>query len=199
VREITPKLPSVTVLSGIRTLACKGRRRSGRNGSDAFFQSVLVGLVNLIFTVMAIWLVDKAGRKTLILFGTSMQTAALASVAFLYVAKEPGLGILVGIMVFIAGHAIGNGAVCWVIISEIFPTKVRGVAMSIATTALWLFAYLANQFFPLMQKYLGHPGTFFFFAGMAAVNFVFVLTRVPETRGYSLEEISHIWSSRATK
>jgi SP family arabinose:H+ symporter-like MFS transporter len=169
-------------------------RSAGENASNAFFQSVLVGMVNLVFTVLAIWLVDKAGRKTLILLGTSVQTVALASVACLYLTKEAGAGVLVGIMAFVAGHAIGNGAVCWVIISEIFPTKVRGIAMSIATTALWIFAYLANQFFPIMQKYLGGDGTFFFFAAMAAMNFVFVFAFVPETKGYSLEEISHIWS-----
>ncbi len=108
--------------------------------------------------------------------------------------KGSGTGILIGIMVFVAGHAIGNGAVCWVIISEIFPTKVRGAAMSIATTAIWIFAYLANQFFPVMQKYLGSDGTFWVFALMAAINFAFVLFFVPETKGYSLEEISRIWS-----
>ncbi len=169
-------------------------RTAGRNASDAFFQSVLVGVVNLVFTAIAIWLVDRAGRKTLILAGTSIQTVALASVGYLYLTKGTGLGILAGIMAFVAGHAIGNGAVCWVIISEIFPTKVRGVAMSIATTALWIFAYLANQFFPVMEKYLGSHGTFFFFSAMAAINFVFVFAFVPETKGYSLEEISHIWS-----
>jgi predicted MFS family arabinose efflux permease len=97
-------------------------------------------------------------------------------------------------MLFVAGHAIGNGAVCWVVISEIFPNKVRGVAMSIAITAIWIFAYLANQFFPVMQDHLGASGTFFFFASMAALNFLYVWTAVPETRGYSLEEIGRIWS-----
>jgi SP family arabinose:H+ symporter-like MFS transporter len=108
--------------------------------------------------------------------------------------EAPGLGILIGIMAFVAGHAIGNGAVCWVIISEIFPTKVRGVAMSIATTAIWIFAYLANQFFPIMLKGLGSHGTFWFFSSMAIINFFFVLACVPETKGYSLEEISRLWS-----
>src|SRR6185437_8917676 len=139
---------------------------AGERSSDAFFQSVLVGLVNLTLTVVAIWLVDKAGRRTLILWGTALQTASLASVGYLYFSGGGGLSILVGIMVFVAGHAIGNGAVCWVIISEIFPTKIRGAAMSIATTAIWVFAYLANQFFPLMRKYLGNDGLFWFFAAM---------------------------------
>jgi MFS transporter, SP family, arabinose:H+ symporter len=171
-------------------------KSAGQKASDAFFQSVLVGAVNLAFTILAIWLVDRAGRRTLILFGTCLQTLSLAAVACFYLGAGAGNGILVGIMAFVAGHAVGNGAVCWVIISEIFPTKVRGTAMSIATTAIWIFAYLADQFFPIMQTHLGSYGTFFVFAGMAAVNFVFVLLFVPETKGYSLEEISHIWLPR---
>lgn len=168
-------------------------KSAGQKASDAFFRSVLVGLVNLVFTVLAIWLVDKAGRKSLILFGTCLQTLSLVMVASLYMLAAAGNGVLGGIMAFVAGHAIGNGAVCWVIISEIFPTKVRGTAMSIATTAIWIFAYLADQFLPLMQVRLGNSGTFFAFAAMAAINFIFVLLFVPETKGYSLEQISHIW------
>jgi SP family arabinose:H+ symporter-like MFS transporter len=172
-------------------------KSAGQKASDAFFQSVLVGIVNLVFTVLAIWLVDKAGRKTLILFGTCLQTLSLALVASLYMLAVAGNGVLGGIMAFVAGHAVGNGAVCWVIISEIFPTKVRGTAMSIATTAIWIFAYLADQFFPLMQAHLGSSGAFFVFSAMAAINFIFVLLFVPETKGYSLEEISHIWLPQA--
>jgi MFS transporter, SP family, arabinose:H+ symporter len=169
-------------------------KSAGEKSADAFFQSVLVGLVNLALTLVAIWLVDRAGRRTLILCGTALQAAALASVGCLYFAQATGMGILIGIMVFVAGHAIGNGAVCWVIISEIFPTKVRGAAMSIATTAIWVFAYLTNQFFPIMRKYLGNDGMFWFFAAMAGINFMFVLKMVPETKGYSLEHISRIWA-----
>lgn len=169
-------------------------KSAGQNSSDAFVQSVLVGAVNLAFTVLAIWLVDRAGRKTLILFGTCTQALALATVGCLYLVGGAGRGILAGLMAFVAGHAIGNGAVCWVIISEIFPTKVRGAAMSIATTAIWVFAYLANQFFPIMQGHFGSDGTFFVFAAMATANFAFVLTFVPETKGYSLEQIGRLWS-----
>ncbi len=173
-------------------------RSAGQNASDAFFQSVLVGAVNLISTVLAIWLVDRAGRRTLILSGTSLQAVSLAAVGICYLVGGAGRGILVGIMVFVAGHAVGNGAVCWVIISEIFPTKVRGTAMSMATMAIWLSAYLVNQFFPAMQARMGSQGTFLFFASMAIFNFLFVLLLVPETKGYTLEEIGQIWS-RPTK
>jgi SP family arabinose:H+ symporter-like MFS transporter len=171
-------------------------KSAGQKASDAFFQSVLVGIVNLVFTLLAIWLVDKAGRKTLILFGTSLQALSLALVACLYMLPSAGNGILAGIMAFVAGHAVGNGAVCWVIISEIFPTKVRGTAMSIATTAIWIFAYLADQFFPLMQSRLGSNGAFFVFSFMAVINFLFVLLFVPETKGCSLEQISQMWLPR---
>jgi MFS transporter, SP family, arabinose:H+ symporter len=172
-------------------------KSAGQTASDAFFQSVLVGVVNLAFTIVAIQLVDRAGRKTLILFGTLLQTISLAGVGSLYLMRGPGNGILAGIMAFVAGHAVGNGAVCWVIISEIFPTKVRGAAMSVATTAIWIFAYVADQFFPILRAHAGSDGTFFIFAAMAAINFVFVLFMVPETKGYSLEEISRIWMPHA--
>ena len=168
-------------------------KSAGQKASDAFFQSILVGIVNLFFTLLAIVMVDRAGRKTLILTGTAMQTTGLAFAGALYFKSSHGLAVLLGVMLFAAGHAVGNGAVCWVIISEIFPNKIRGAAMSVAVTALWIAAYLANQFFPFMQEHFGPSGTFFFFCGMAALNFLYVLTAVPETKGYSLEEIGQVW------
>jgi SP family arabinose:H+ symporter-like MFS transporter len=195
-------LAALTQLSGITSVLSflpEVLKAAGQNANDSFFQAVLVGVVNVLFTCCAIWLVDRAGRKTLILTGTAAQALALVSVGLLYRAHTIGPGVLIGIMFFVAGHAVGNGAVCWVIISEIFPTKVRGAAMSIATSALWMSAYLANQFFPLMQKHLGNPGTFFFFSAMATANFIFVLTRVPETKGYALEDNSRIWAKYGKK
>ena len=109
-------------------------------------------MVNLVFTLFALWLVDRAGRKTLILAGTTLQFIAFALVGWFYHVHGSGLAILILVMNFVAGHAFGNGVACWVIISEIYPTKVRGRGMSIATTALWLVGYLGNQLFPIMQK-----------------------------------------------
>jgi SP family arabinose:H+ symporter-like MFS transporter len=169
---------------------------AGQQGNSAFQQSVLVGIVNLICTGVAIWLVDRKGRRTLLLAGTALQATALASAGELYLIHGNNIAILASIMLFVSGHAIGNGSVCWVIISEIFPTKIRGAAMSIATSAIWIAAYLANQFFPLMRKYLGTHGLFFFFAVMAALNFTYILAVVPETKGCSLEQIAAIWSRR---
>jgi len=149
-------------------------RTAGAATGDAFFQSVLVGLTKLFFTLVALWLVDLAGRKSLILAGTFVQCLALALVGWTYHIHGSGLTIAILVMGFVAGHAFGNGVACWVIISEIYPAKVRGRAMSIATTALWLVGYLGNQLFPSMMKHLKAIGTFWVFASGAALTILFV-------------------------
>ena len=170
-------------------------RAAGTATTDAFSQSVLVSLVNLTFTLFALWLVDRVGRKSLILAGTVTQFLSLALVGWLYHVHGNGLLVLAFVMTFVAGHAFGNGVACWVIISEIYPTKVRGRAMSIATTALWLVGYLGNQSFPVMQKHIGSDGTFWWFSSAALANFICVLWLVPETKGRSLEQITRFWTS----
>lgn len=169
-------------------------KAAGTATGDAFFQSVLVSIVNTVFTLLALSLVDRKGRRTLILGGTSLQFLAFATVGWIYFTHGSALGVLAGVMAFVAGHACGNGAICWVIISEIFPTKVRGRAMSVATTSLWVFAYLGNQAFPVMQKHIGNAGVFWCFSLMALVNFVYVFRSVPETKGQSLEDIERFWN-----
>lgn len=171
-------------------------RAAGTATSDAFFQSVLVSLINLLFTLFALWLVDRAGRKTLILAGTSLQFVSFALVGWFYHIHGSGLAVLVFVMSFVAGHAFGNGVACWVIISEIYPTKVRGRGMSIATTALWLVGYLGNQTFPILQKHLGSDGTFWLFSAGALLTIVLVGWLVPETKGRSLEEITRFWMEK---
>ncbi len=169
-------------------------RAAGTATSDAFFQSVLVSLVNLSFTLFALWLVDRAGRKTLILAGTAVQFVSFLLVGWFYHVHGSGLAVLIFVMSFVAGHAFGNGVACWVIISEIYPTKVRGRGMSIATTALWLVGYMGNQMFPIMQKHLGSDGTFWCFSAGALLTVVLVGWLIPETKGRSLEEITQFWT-----
>src|SRR5271165_1660395 len=169
-------------------------RAAGTATSDAFSQSVLVSLINLLFTFFALWLVDRAGRKTLILAGTAVQFVSFALVGWFYHIHGSGLAVLIFVMSFVAGHAFGNGVACWVIISEIYPTKVRGRGMSIATTALWLVGYLGNQMFPIMQKSLGSDGTFWVFSAGALLTIILVGWLVPETKGRSLEEITKFWT-----
>jgi MFS transporter, SP family, arabinose:H+ symporter len=169
-------------------------RAAGTATSDAFFQSVLVSLINLFFTLVALWLVDRAGRKTLILAGTAVQFVSFALVGWFYHIHGSGVAVLILVMAFVAGHAFGNGVACWVIISEIYPTKVRGRGMSIATTALWLVGYMGNQLFPLMRNHLGSDGTFWCFSAGALLTVILVGWLVPETKGRSLEEITKLWT-----
>lgn len=171
-------------------------RAAGTATSDAFRQSVLVSLINLLFTLVALWLVDRAGRKTLILAGTTVQFVSFALVGWFYHIHGSGVVVLILVMTFVAGHAFGNGVACWVIISEIYPTKVRGRGMSIATTALWIVGYLGNQLFPLMQKHLGSDGTFWCFSAGALLTVILVSWLVPETKGRSLEEITKLWTEQ---
>jgi len=174
-------------------------RAAGTATTDAFFQSVLVSLVNLSFTIFAFWLVDRAGRKTLILAGTAVQFVSLLCVGWFYHIHGSGVSVLIFVMSFVAGHAFGNGVACWVIISEIYPTKVRGRGMSIATTALWLVGFAGNQMFPLMQQHLGSDGTFWVFAAGALLTIVLVAWLIPETKGQSLEEITKFWERQDEK
>jgi SP family arabinose:H+ symporter-like MFS transporter len=169
-------------------------RAAGTATGDAFVQSVLVSLINLLFTLFALWLVDRAGRKTLIITGTALQFVSFALVGWFYHIHGSGLAVLICVMSFVAGHAFGNGVACWVIISEIYPTKVRGRGMSIATTALWLVGYLGNQSFPIMQKHLGSDGTFWLFSTGALLTVILVAWLIPETKGRSLEEITRFWT-----
>jgi SP family arabinose:H+ symporter-like MFS transporter len=169
-------------------------RAAGTATGGAFFQSVLVSLINLLFTLLALWLVDRAGRKTLILAGTALQFVSFVLVGWFYHIHGSGLAVLIFVMSFVAGHAFGNGVACWVIISEIYPTKVRGRGMSIATTALWLVGYAGNQSFPIIQKHFGSDGTFWIFSAGALLTVILVAWLIPETKGRSLEEITRFWT-----
>lgn len=171
-------------------------RSAGTATSDAFFQSVLVSVINLVFTLFALWLVDQAGRKTLILAGTTVQFVSFALVGFFYHIHASGLLVLIFVMSFVAGHAFGNGVACWVVISEIYPTKVRGRGMSIAITALWLVGFLGNQLFPIMQKNWGSDVTFWCFSAGALMTIILVGLLIPETKGRSLEEITRFWTAQ---
>jgi SP family arabinose:H+ symporter-like MFS transporter len=173
-------------------------REAGAATGDAFRQTVLVSLVMLVFTLFALWLVDRVGRKSLILSGTAVQFVSFLLVGWFYHVHGSVLAILIFVMAFVSGHSFGNGVAMWVIISEIYPTKVRGRGMSIATTTLWLVCYLLNQIFPIMQQSLGPAGTFWCFAGGALLTIVLVAWLVPETKDKSLEEITQFWKTNET-
>ena len=151
-------------------------------------QAVAVGLTNLIFTMFAMSVIDKVGRKKLLLIGSVGTAACLAGVAWIFAVKSHQ-GLLVWLLIgYIAFFAFSQGAVIWVYISEVFPNRVRAHGQSLGSFSHWIMNALISGIFPLMAASSGaYP--FAFFAGMMVVQFIVVLTIYPETKGYSLEEM----------
>ncbi len=170
---------------------------SGVGVKDAFTASAIVGLVNLLFTFVAIALVDKAGRRALLLVGLAAQVIALGVVGWMFHSGVQGVGLLVAIVAFIAAFAMALGPVPWILCSEIFPTRIRGRAMSVATFTIWSACYIVAQTFPMLNDNpkIGPALTFWIYALCSLAGLVFVWALVPETKGRSLEAIERSWSA----
>ncbi|MFO1512630.1 MAG: sugar porter family MFS transporter [Verrucomicrobiota bacterium] len=169
---------------------------AGVGVKDAFTASAIIGLVNLLFTFVAIVFVDKAGRRPLLLVGLAAQVIALGTVGWMFHAGIQGVALLVGIVTFIAAFAMALGPIPWILCSEIFPTRLRGRAMSLATFTIWTSCYLVAQTFPMLNDSpkVGPALTFWLYAACSLVGFIFVLIMVTETKGRSLEEIETSFS-----
>lgn len=165
--------------------------RAGAGVQNSFAASVDIGLVNLLFTFVAIFLVDKAGRRPLLLTGLATQVVALACCAWMFDAGSHDKGLLAAIVVFIAAFAMALGPIPWILCSEIFPARIRGRAMSVATFTIWASCYVVVQTSPLLNDspHVGPALTFSMYAVCSGLAFLFVATMVPETKGRSLEEI----------
>ncbi|GAB3924915.1 sugar porter family MFS transporter [Larkinella terrae] len=164
---------------------------------SAFLQSVILGVILCVFTFVAIATIDKAGRKKLLLFGSALLSADILALSLAFYFQLSGYLALLFILVFIAGYAATIGPVTWVILSEIFPNRIRGSAMSLATLSLWLANFLVIGSFPVMKSTFGMPVTFGIYAVLLLGYFVFILTTVPETKGKSLEEIEQLLTRKA--
>ncbi len=169
---------------------------AGIGKNAAFTSSVWVGLVNLVFTFVAIALVDKAGRRPLLLIGTAVQAIALGLVGWMFHTQRGGIGLLVCVVLFIAAFAMAMGPIGWLFCSEIFPNKVRGRAMSLAALTVWVSCYLVALTFPMLNDSaaVGPAKTFWIYAVISFASFLFVLAVVPETKGRTLEQIETMWS-----
>lgn len=166
--------------------------KAGMNVSDQLFQQILIGLINLIFTLLSMKLVDRIGRRRLMLIGSIGMSALLLLIgAAFYFNLLQGPLVTILVLIFIAIYATTLAPVTWVLISEIFPNKVRGLAMSVATTALWLACFAVVYIFPVLVDYFGHRTymNFLVFAVICFVYFLFLLRYVPETKNKTLEEI----------
>ena len=170
---------------------------SGMSSGDSLFYQVLVGLVNALTTVVALIIIDRVGRKKLVYWGVSGMILALLTIGFYFTQSERmGLSpvfLLVSFLFYIFCTAISISAVIFVFLSELYPTRVRGLAMSIAGLSLWVGTYLIGQLTPWMLENLGPAGTFFLFAGMCLPYMWIIWRKVPETAGKSLEEIERTW------
>jgi len=162
-------------------------------GKDAsLMQTVVMGLVNVIFTVLAILTVDKWGRKPLLMLGSVGMAIGMFAIAGLAFFEIIGTSTLVFIIIYTAAFMMSWGPICWVLISEIFPNKIRGRAVAVAVVAQWAANYLISSTYPSMMEFSG-AFTYGFYGLMSVISLVFVWKMVPETKGKSLEEIENIW------
>jgi len=174
-------------------------KKMGSETNAALLQTVIVGAVNLSFTVVAIWTVDRLGRRPLMMIGSAGMGLSLLSMGLAAYFESTGLWILLFILGYIACFALSVGPVTWVILSEIFPTRIRGRAMAIATVCLWVANYVISQTFPMMEENqwlldkFHHAFPFWLYGVFCAVLLIFVLRFVPETKGKTLEEIEKHW------
>ncbi len=164
-------------------------KQAGMAEDSAFLQSVILGLINFVFTFVAIGTIDKAGRKKLLQYGSALLCLDAMALAAAFYFGWPGGWILAFVLGFIAIYAATLGPVTWVALSEIFPNRIRGNAMALATLALWVANFFTTASFPILKARVGLPATFAIHAAICLLYWFFVRTRVPETKGKSLEEI----------
>jgi sugar porter (SP) family MFS transporter len=169
--------------------------RIGLGAKDSLLNSIAIGGTNLIFTFVGLYLIDKAGRKKLLIIGSLGYIISLAMVAWSFYSHASPVFLMSFLLLFIASHAIGQGAVIWVFISEIFPNKVRAIGQSFGASVHWVFAAIITLITPaFLDKDHGifkdNPWPIFaFFAFMMFLQLVWVVTKVPETKGISLEDL----------
>lgn len=178
-------------LSGINAILYFAPRifaLTGLGQQAALLQSVGIGVTNLVFTFVGLWLIDRLGRRTLLLIGSIGYLLSLGGCSWAFFTHHETL-VPFCIFAFIAAHAVGQGTVIWVLISEIFPSRYRAAGQSLGSGTHWVFAALLTTVFPLLVSAFPPGAIFLFFCGMMALQLVWVLTMVPETKGVSLEEI----------
>jgi sugar porter (SP) family MFS transporter len=188
-------------ITGINTILYYGsviftEHAGARSASAALQANVIIGVVNLIFTIVALLAIDRIGRKPLLMIASAGMGLSLAVLAYLFSKPQMvGSQILMLILCYVAFFSVGLGPGVWVVISELFPTKVRGQAMSVATISLWLACLLITSTFLSLIRVAGIRGAFGLYAALCVCTFIFVWRVVPETKGQTLESIERQWVS----
>jgi SP family arabinose:H+ symporter-like MFS transporter len=186
-------------ITGINTVLFYGalifkKHVGNESESSAIFANVIVGLVNAAATIVALWLIDRAGRRPLLMISTGVMAFSQAGLALAFLSRNLSSTLILTMMLFcVAAFAVGLGPGFWVLLAEIFPTRVRGRAMSIATVCLWCACTVLTMTFLTLTKALSVTGAFLIYSGFCVITFVIVWLAVPETKGRTLEDIEHLW------
>ena len=164
-------------------------RAAGYDISTVLKNIAWTGSVNLVFTLLALGIVDRGGRRPLMLFGSAALAVIYTAMGFCYFGGVKGLPVLLLVLAAIGCYAMSLAPVTWVIISEIFPNRIRGAAMAVAVSSLWIACFILTYTFPILNAKLGSAGTFWLYAAICVAGFIFVFFKLPETKGKSLEQI----------
>lgn len=186
-------IASFNQLSGINAFLYYAPRifeEAGLGSKTALLSSIGIGIINLIFTMLGVYLIDKLGRRILMIIGSIGYIVSLSLVALAFFLQWTGLAVPIFLFVFIASHAIGQGAVIWVFISEIFPNHLRASGQSFGSSVHWVLAAIIPSMIPILFSNYGVGNVFAFFALMMVLQLVFVLFMMPETKGITLEEMN---------
>ena len=167
-------------------------KNMGAATDASMLQTVVMGLVNVIFTVVAIVTVDKWGRKPLLITGSIGMAIGMFAISFLAFTNTIGISTLVFIIIYTASFMMSWGPICWVLIAEIFPNQIRGRAVAIAVAAQWIANYLVSSTYPAMMEFSGGM-TYGIYAVMSVLSAIFVWKMVPETKGKTLEDMDKLW------
>jgi MFS family permease len=170
--------------------------RAGISAGSALGGHAVIGIVLACFTVVSLFVVDRFGRRPVLLTGVAGACIALIGAGVCFANGVTDGALIIGLFcVFVAFFAFSLGPIKWIVISEIFPTYVRARAMGVATVAVWITDIVVNQTFPIVRDQFGISAMFFAFASFLAIQFVVVFSKLPETKGLSLEDILTLWSA----
>ena len=171
----------------------------GSSSDAAMINTVVMGVVNIVFTVVAILTVDKWGRKPLLIVGSIGMAIGMLALSILSFCKIENVTTLIFIIIYTASFMMSWGPICWVLISEIFPNTIRSKAVAIAVAAQWITNYAVSSTFQLLFEGWSKGGTFMIYAVFSLLSALFVFKLVPETKGKTLEEMGSLWKSKMKK
>ena len=183
----------ITGINAILYYAPEIFKYTGVTNENALLQTIGIGAMMFLFTLVAIWLVDKAGRRILLLMGCALMGLSLIGVATCFHFNYyDHYFVLIFLMLYIAGFSASLGAVTWVLLSEIFPNRIRALALSLSTLLLWIADFAASFSFPVLNEKLGVAATLLIFAALCAIYFFYIKWKVPETKGKTLEALEKL-------